>query len=470
MSWDFIVRAKRSWLNRHIRRYIPPPAKLEADLRRLFDGFKNIVCSSDRKKGRGRFFSKESVQVSNSLLETVHCGFLSDPLDIPLYYIIGWDRDKLPLYRTIRGTNSIEGGVHMLIRRIFGSLRASPELAVSLLSNWILRRNQRIGHFNRTGKKWSNHFDIWLLDEITELAIYINTPPSFRLPRMLATRIATSESFGIIPIPSVLADKYQISTLPARRITSLPHHRDTPVHLLTRLSTKITNPYHYLQLTQRTTFPVIPVHTRKEYTEFKRLVSSDNIRNNQSNVPINQAWKGINYVKFAKLWNTLVGAQDAALTDPNDRLYYKLPEQLLRHHKKVLEWQASRATMLDGSNAAMIHDHSSLLQDPGREARVLPAVQLEDLDTQPDPTADEPTANDHTTPTPISTANHTDDTSSNAAAARITDKAGTNEDSRHHETVFTQTTLTFRNSNDLEQPPAKKQRVEDCFGSIDMSL
>ncbi|KAJ3831262.1 hypothetical protein F5878DRAFT_647793, partial [Lentinula raphanica] len=131
MSWDFVVRAKKSWLNRHVRRYIPPPTKLEADL------------SSDRKKGRGRFFSKESLQVSNTLLETVHCGFLSDPSNIPLYYIIGWDRDKLPLYRTIRGTNSIEGGVHMLIRRIFGSLRASPELAVSLLSNWVLRRNQR---------------------------------------------------------------------------------------------------------------------------------------------------------------------------------------------------------------------------------------------------------------------------------------------------------------------------------------
>ncbi|KIK66912.1 hypothetical protein GYMLUDRAFT_55535 [Collybiopsis luxurians FD-317 M1] len=261
MSWDYIVRAKKSWLNHHVRRYIPPPTKLEADLKLLFDSFKNIVCSSDRKKGRGQFFSKESTQVSNSLLNTVHCGFLSDPPNISLQYITGWDRDKLPLYCTIRGTNSIEGAVHMLIHHIFGSLKASPELAVALLSNWILRRNQRVGHFNRTGQKWSNHFDIWLLDEITELAIYLDMLPSFCLPRMLATRIATSESFSIVPIPSALAEEYHISTLPAHRIEGLPHHRDTPVHLLTRLSMKITNPYRYLQLTQRTVFPVIPVHT-----------------------------------------------------------------------------------------------------------------------------------------------------------------------------------------------------------------
>ncbi|KAJ3722546.1 hypothetical protein C8R42DRAFT_720912 [Lentinula raphanica] len=371
ISWDYVVRAKRTWVNRHVRRYIPPPPKLEADLKLLLIASRTLCVAQ--------------ILEEDNLLDTVHSGFLSDPPGIPLYYIIGWDRDRLPLYRTIRGTNSIEGGVHMLIRRIFGSLKASPELAVALLSNWILRRNQRVGHLNRTGQKWANHFDIWLLDEITELTIYLDIRPSFHIPRMLATRIATSESFGIIPIPSTLAKDYNISTLPSRRIEGLPHHRDTPVHLLTRLSTRITNPYRYLQLTQCTVFPVIPVHTKKEYIEFKRLIGSDSIRSNR-NVPANQAWKGINYIKFAKIWNVLVDTQDPAVTDSNERLYYKLPEQLLRHHKKQLEWQASRATMLDGSNAALIHDHQNLLQSPERIARVLPAVSLEDLNVETDPT------------------------------------------------------------------------------------
>ncbi|KIK58696.1 hypothetical protein GYMLUDRAFT_245792 [Collybiopsis luxurians FD-317 M1] len=388
ISWDFVVRARKPWLNRHICCYIPPPDKLEADLKRLFDSFKNIVCSTDCKKGRGRFFSKDSVTVSNSLLETVHQGFLSDPPSIALYYIIGWDCDDLPLYRTIRGMNSIEGGVHMLICCIFGSLKASPELAVALLCNWILRCNQQVGHFNRTGQRWKSHFDIWLLDEITEIAIFLNILPSFCLPHILATRIATSESFGIIPIPSTLASDYGIRTLPACRIEGLPHHRDTPAHLLTRLSTKVTSPYRYLQLTQQTVFPVVPVHTHVEFTEFKRLIglNLEKIQNGRSKFSGSHAWKGINYIEFARLWNALTDAQDPTVTDPNLRLYYKLPEQLLRHHKKVLEWQASQATMLDGANAVMVQEHLEHIRDPEQLADILPAVPLEDLSSQPDPT------------------------------------------------------------------------------------
>jgi hypothetical protein len=58
---------------------------------------------------------------------------------------MGKDRDGLNLYRSARGTNSVEGGFHMVVRRIFGSLRASPELAECLLINWIHRRNRRVG-------------------------------------------------------------------------------------------------------------------------------------------------------------------------------------------------------------------------------------------------------------------------------------------------------------------------------------
>ncbi|KAL0567504.1 hypothetical protein V5O48_014489 [Marasmius crinis-equi] len=356
LSWDYIVRSKKPWLNRHVRRYIPPPERLEADLRRLFTSFRNIVCSTDRKNNRGRFFSKDSIAAADSLLESVKRGFLSDPPGIALYYIIGWDCDKLPLYRTIRGTNSIEGGV---------------------------------GHFNRTGKKWKSHFDIWLLDEIAELAVTLDTPPSFRPPAMLATRIATSESFFIIPIPDQLAKEYNITTVPSRHIEGLPHHRDTPAHVLTRLSTKVTSPYHYLQLTQKSIYPVVPVHTQAEYTEFKNLIKLDSIRANCAKPPLpSQAWKGINYIKFAKIWNLKVETQGPAVTDPNKRLYYKLPELLLRHHKKVLEWQTSRATMQLGSNASMVQDHLNSLRDPARIAEVLPAVPLSTMDRQTDPTTD----------------------------------------------------------------------------------
>ncbi|KAF9059130.1 hypothetical protein BDP27DRAFT_1431786 [Rhodocollybia butyracea] len=341
MSWNFVIHSRKPWINCHIRRYVPEPSKLEADLGKLFNSFKNVVCSTDRKKGRGRFFSKESIKVSESLLETVNRGFLSDLPGIPLHYIIGWDCDNLPLYCTIRGTNSIEGGVHMLIHCIFGSLRASPELAMSLLSNWIL------------------------------------------LGRALQLYWQEMETFFITPLPPKLAADYNISTLPEHRIEGVPHHRDIPAHLLTCLSTKTTNPYRYLQLSQRTIYPVLPVHTRAEYAEFRCLIQLNVIQNSHSNVPLNQAWKGVDFIKFAKFWNNLVDAQDPSTTDSNLRLYYKLLEQLLRHQKKLLEWQASRVTMAIGSNEAMVKEHMNILKDPERLASVLPAVPLEDNTLDP---------------------------------------------------------------------------------------
>ena len=75
---------------------------------------------------------------------------------------MGIDCDGLPYYRCIRGTNSIEGGIHMAIRRACGSLRASPELSDALLCNIQHHRNATVGHFNQTGKQWNSHYDDWI--------------------------------------------------------------------------------------------------------------------------------------------------------------------------------------------------------------------------------------------------------------------------------------------------------------------
>lgn len=143
IDWDYTVRANASSLNRHIRREIPNPRILVARLEKLFNGYRNVLCTT--LTGRSAlFFSKEAWSMAQRLLETARLGYLSDPPGIPLYYQMGIDKDGLPIYRTIRGTNSVEGGVHMAVRRIFGSLQASPELSESLLLNWILRRNKTV--------------------------------------------------------------------------------------------------------------------------------------------------------------------------------------------------------------------------------------------------------------------------------------------------------------------------------------
>jgi hypothetical protein len=145
IPWDYAIRSKKAALNRRIRRYIPPPEKLAADLETLFNSFKDVHDSVERGKGsEHRFFSQEARKTAETLLETVRLGFVSDPPGVALYYVRGKDRDGLTLYRTVRGTNSVEGGVHMLIRRIFGSLRASPELTEATIGNWFLRRNRTV--------------------------------------------------------------------------------------------------------------------------------------------------------------------------------------------------------------------------------------------------------------------------------------------------------------------------------------
>ena len=48
---------------------------------------------------------------------------------------MGVDPDGLSYYRCVCGTNSVEGGIHMVIRRTFGSLHALPKLSDALLCN-----------------------------------------------------------------------------------------------------------------------------------------------------------------------------------------------------------------------------------------------------------------------------------------------------------------------------------------------
>ncbi|KAJ7333477.1 hypothetical protein DFH08DRAFT_966299 [Mycena albidolilacea] len=359
ISWDYAIRSKKAALNRRIRRYIPPSEKLAADLETLFNSFKD-----------------EARKTAETLLETVRLGFVSDPPGIPLYYVRGKDRDGLILYRMVRGTNSVEGGVHMLIRRIFGSLCASPELTEATIGNWFLRRNRTIGHYNRTGKKWRSHFDIWLLDDLVERALTLGIEPSVPVPRLLATRIATSESFGIIPIGSAIAQEAAIPQLPPLNLQAAPHHNDVRLHALTHLCTKSCNIYRYIQLRQRTPVPVIPVHTVAEYQFFKQNVDAFRTASTRDTAP-ELAYKTTDYIAFAVFWNHQVMRQSPQIIEADRRLYFKLPEQLLRHHKKTLQWKSSRATLYMGSNTQCLAPIQDLLGDANRLAVVLPAIPLE---------------------------------------------------------------------------------------------
>jgi hypothetical protein len=377
VSWEYALRAKADAINRRVRRYIPSRHVLVMRLKALFKAYFGFNSPTDGPL----FASSEAKQMILRLIKTATLGYLSDPPGISLYYIIGKDRDGLNLYRTVRGTNSVEGGFHMPIRRVFGSLRASPQLAETILINWILRRNIKVGFHNRTGHQYRGHFDIWLRDEIVEFAIAVGTKPSFPMPRVLSSRIATSESMGILPISQELAEKYNITTLPRSQITGVPHHRDTPVHTLTRLSTKPMKPHHYLQLRQLVLHAVVPVHTKKEYIgAFKHYMHDTRFRRSGGTKhPPHEDYKNINFEIFAVFWNELVNFQSHSETDTNLRLYYKVPQQLETHCKKVIEWSTERATLALGSNFTARQPFLALLASTENQAEVLPAIPLPDV-------------------------------------------------------------------------------------------
>ena len=52
----------------------------------------------------------------------------------------------------------------------------------------------------------SDH-DTYRSDKIVELAADVGILPSFSIPEILSTCIATKESFGIIPVPEKIAEE-----------------------------------------------------------------------------------------------------------------------------------------------------------------------------------------------------------------------------------------------------------------------
>lgn len=202
--------------------------------------------------------------------------------------------------------------------------------------------------------------------------------PSFRLPRLLSTRIATSETIGILPISKSIAANLNITTLPRPRITGLPHHRDTPVHTLTRLSTKPINPYRYLQMRQLTLFPVVPVHTHKEYIMFKEHINNPMFRKGGRPHPPHEHYKNIDFVKFAQFWNIQANIQSPAIIDSNQRLYYKIPLQLEAHHKKSILLTSECSTLATGSNYIARKQFLDIMTSDDNHTTALPANPLPD--------------------------------------------------------------------------------------------
>ncbi|KAJ7159341.1 hypothetical protein C8R43DRAFT_948270 [Mycena crocata] len=169
------------------------------------------------------------------------------------------------------------------------------------------------------------------------------------MPRVLSTRIGTTKTIGILPISKSLTDSLNITILPRRCI---------------------------LQLRQLALYAVVSVDTHKKYITFKMILNDAKFRKAGWTHPPHEHWKNINFIKLAQSWNELVYLQPRAVTDSNQRLYYKLPQHLEAHHKKTILWSSERATLANGGNFAARKALLAILEAPDNYANILPTIPL----------------------------------------------------------------------------------------------
>jgi hypothetical protein len=128
LKWEAVLRYRRKYLNRRVRRLIPKPAVLAARIKRVFDFYGR---QSDPKTKKP-LFNADAKRKADSIVASALAGEISDPPNVQLYTVKSTDPDGLPIYSCSRGTNGVEGGVHQKIVRKFrapGKVRACKSIS-----------------------------------------------------------------------------------------------------------------------------------------------------------------------------------------------------------------------------------------------------------------------------------------------------------------------------------------------------
>ncbi|KAJ7037315.1 hypothetical protein C8F04DRAFT_1331804 [Mycena alexandri] len=269
-------------------------------------------------------FNSAAWKIAKNILELIKNGFVSDPPGIQLYYCIGFDEKAaaLPIYRCVRGTNMVEGGVHTHLLAKLPSHGASVRHMVACLLDFVLRHNLHVGHFNSTGKKYVGHDSIWLLNSIQELEITL------------------AEGYGLPPAPLawVNGNLYQ-QTEQSVGIIKIPKSKQ-----------------QYLARMQGTRIAVLPVHTVAE-----KLLFNDLLRTS----PAFQSCKTAISTAATAIWNREAEAR------PD--IFYKPEEQLMAYLNGNYKDSANVRQSCSQARG-QIEPLEQTLQDPKRATRIVNAL------------------------------------------------------------------------------------------------
>ncbi|PBK90587.1 hypothetical protein ARMGADRAFT_1032577 [Armillaria gallica] len=150
---DIMLQFGPRWVWKRCKHIIPPPNILYPLIEAVFQTYGPL---KDSKTGLP-LFNSAAWAVAKNILELVHKGYLSDPPGVQLYVIHQFDKKhrNLPIYQCHRGMNWTEG---MSIRHVQSSL-----------DDFILIHNLEVGTVNKTEKRYSGHYSIWLTNQIQEM-------------------------------------------------------------------------------------------------------------------------------------------------------------------------------------------------------------------------------------------------------------------------------------------------------------
>ncbi|KAF7722500.1 hypothetical protein EC973_003092 [Apophysomyces ossiformis] len=137
LSFERVLRQRKARVQARVRRVIPPASQLIHSVYKVLMTFGPLKCSATGQP----LFNDQAWKEAANFLELVAKGYLSEPSEIPLYYPKYRDTDELTVYRCIRGTNSLEGGVHQNVIRRFGAYNATPRFACNLMTEYRTRHN-----------------------------------------------------------------------------------------------------------------------------------------------------------------------------------------------------------------------------------------------------------------------------------------------------------------------------------------
>jgi hypothetical protein len=208
------------YLAKRIRRVIPPPGELVKgqlldfqsirashysflDLKAVFTSFSTV---KDHKT-QAPLWTEQVKNATESMLVHATKGCLSDPPGVTLYFKLAMDSDGLPLFKCLRGTNSVENlHQHLLIQ--LGQWNVGPELGNVLLLEKFTRHSIDVAaRYHSDSPFHFGHYELYLIEqigEITKRLLNRDIHPGFVSTAYYAS---TGEMFGVAPLYHQLGQK-----------------------------------------------------------------------------------------------------------------------------------------------------------------------------------------------------------------------------------------------------------------------